>query len=78
MSDYTLQSLNRFKDAYERRIDQLLERRKEGKRIVGTFCLFVPDEIIYAAMADRVILCGGRNATVSLAEEYLPNNLSAD
>jgi benzoyl-CoA reductase/2-hydroxyglutaryl-CoA dehydratase subunit BcrC/BadD/HgdB len=42
---------------------------------VGTFCLFVPDEIIYAAGADRVILCGGRNATVSLAEEYLPRTI---
>jgi benzoyl-CoA reductase/2-hydroxyglutaryl-CoA dehydratase subunit BcrC/BadD/HgdB len=75
MTDYPLQSLNRFKDAYQRRIDQLLARRKEGKRTVGTFCLFVPDEIIYAAGADRVILCGGKNATVSLAEEYLPRTI---
>jgi benzoyl-CoA reductase/2-hydroxyglutaryl-CoA dehydratase subunit BcrC/BadD/HgdB len=75
MTDSTLQSLNHFKDAYERRIDQLTARRKEGKRTVGTFCLFVPDEIIYAAGADRVILCGGRNATVSLAEEYLPRTI---
>jgi benzoyl-CoA reductase/2-hydroxyglutaryl-CoA dehydratase subunit BcrC/BadD/HgdB len=75
MTDSTLQSLNHFKDAYERRIDQLTARRKEGEKIVGTFCLFVPDEIIYAAGADRVILCGGRNATVSLAEEYLPRTI---
>jgi len=75
MTNYPLRSLNRFKDSYERRIDQLLERRKEGKRIVGTFCLFVPDEIIYAAGADRVILCGGRNATVSFAEKYLPRTI---
>ena len=75
MTDSTLQSLNRFKDAYQKRIDQLLARKKEGKQTVGTFCLFVPDEIIYAAGADRVILCGGRNATVSLAEEYLPRTI---
>jgi benzoyl-CoA reductase/2-hydroxyglutaryl-CoA dehydratase subunit BcrC/BadD/HgdB len=75
MTNYPSQSLNRFKDAYQKRIDQLLARRKEGKKIVGTFCLFVPEEIIYAAGADRVILCGGRNATVSLAEEYLPRTI---
>ncbi|MGB8311678.1 MAG: double-cubane-cluster-containing anaerobic reductase [Halobacteriota archaeon] len=75
MTDSTLQSFNHFKDAYQRRIGQLLAHRKDGKKIVGTFCLFVPDEIIYAAGADRVILCGGRNATVSLAEEYLPRTI---
>ena len=75
MTDSALQSLNHFKDAYERRIGQLTARRKEGEKIVGTLCLFVPDEIIYAAKADRVILCGGRNATVSLAEEYLPRTI---
>ena len=75
MTDCSLQSLDRFKDAYKRRIDQLRARRKEGGKIVGTFCLFVPDEVIYAAGADRVILCGGRNATASLAEEYLPRTI---
>lgn len=56
-------------------MDELTARKHEGKKIVGTFCLFVPDEIIYAAGADRVILCGGRGETVSLAEQYLPRNI---
>jgi benzoyl-CoA reductase/2-hydroxyglutaryl-CoA dehydratase subunit BcrC/BadD/HgdB len=73
--DSHLPCLSGFEDAYQRRIDELIARRNEGRKIVGTFCLFVPDEIIYAAGADRVILCGGRNATVSLAEEYLPRNI---
>jgi hypothetical protein len=32
-----LQSLNHFKDAFERRIDHLIARRKGGKRTIGTF-----------------------------------------
>jgi len=35
----------------------------------------VPDEIIFAAGADRVILCGGRDDTIPAAEEYLPRNI---
>jgi benzoyl-CoA reductase/2-hydroxyglutaryl-CoA dehydratase subunit BcrC/BadD/HgdB len=68
-------SLQMFKEAYASRIDQLRDSREEGKKVVGTFCLFVPDEIIFAAGADRVILCGGRSGTISVAEEYLPRNI---
>lgn len=68
-------SLDYIKNSYNARISQIAEERKMGKKIVGTFCLFVPDEIILAAGADRVILCGGKNDTVSIAEEYLPRNI---
>jgi len=68
-------SLNYFTNSYNLRIFQIAEERKAGKKIVGTFCLFVPDEIIFAAGADRVILCGGKNDTVSIAEQYLPRNI---
>jgi benzoyl-CoA reductase/2-hydroxyglutaryl-CoA dehydratase subunit BcrC/BadD/HgdB len=70
-----LKSLERFNRAYEQRIGQLVRNRKKGKKVVGTFCLYVPDEIIFAAGADRVILCGGRNDTISAAEEFLPRNV---
>ena len=50
------QSLNHFKDAYEKRIDQLIARRKARGRTMNTFCLFVSDEITYAAATAR----GGR------------------
>lgn len=68
-------SLDNIKNSYNARIFQIAEERKAGKKIVGTFCLFVPDEIIFAADADRIILCGGKNNTISIAEEYLPRNL---
>jgi benzoyl-CoA reductase/2-hydroxyglutaryl-CoA dehydratase subunit BcrC/BadD/HgdB len=68
-------SLEYIKSSYNKRICQIAEERKAGKKIIGTLCLFVPDEIIFAAGADRVILCGGKNDTVSIAEQYLPRNV---
>ncbi|HEY3421143.1 MAG TPA: double-cubane-cluster-containing anaerobic reductase [Methanomassiliicoccales archaeon] len=67
--------MNLFKEAYTARIEQLGKEREAGRRVVGTFCLFVPDEIVFASGADRVILCGGRSNTISVAEEYLPRNI---
>lgn len=70
-----LKSLDYIKSSYNSRICQIAKEKKAGKKIVGTLCLFVPDEIIFAADADRVILCGGKNDTVSIAEQYLPRNI---
>lgn len=70
-----LKSLDYIKSSYNSRICQIAKEKKAGKKIVGTLCLFVPDEIIFAADADRVILCGGKNDTVSIAEQYLPRNV---
>lgn len=69
------ETLDHIKNSYNSRISQIAQEKKAGKKIVGTLCLFVPDEIIFAADADRVILCGGKNDTVSIAEQYLPRNI---
>ena len=71
----SLASLDFFKDAYELRIEQLKEERENGIKVVGTFCLYVPDEIIFAAGADRIVLCGGRADTIPVAEQSLPRNI---
>ena len=68
-------SLDFFKQAYRMRVDDLLAQRKAGKKVVGTFCLFVPDEIIFAAGAARVVLCGGKEDTIPPGEQYLPRNI---
>jgi len=70
-----LSSVDLLEEAYERRIRELVESRRKEKKVVGTFCLYVPDEIIFAAGADRVILCGGRSDTIPAAEEFLPRNV---
>jgi benzoyl-CoA reductase/2-hydroxyglutaryl-CoA dehydratase subunit BcrC/BadD/HgdB len=70
-----LQSLDYFVEAYDRRIDQLKEERSKGRKIVGIFCLFVPDEVIFATGADRIVLCGGKTDTIAVAEQSLPRNI---
>ncbi|MDD2613739.1 MAG: double-cubane-cluster-containing anaerobic reductase [Methanosarcina sp.] len=72
---HCFESLDHLKNSYNTRISQIVEERKAGKKLVGTFCLFVPDEIIFVSGADRIILCGGKNDTVSIAEQYLPRNI---
>jgi benzoyl-CoA reductase/2-hydroxyglutaryl-CoA dehydratase subunit BcrC/BadD/HgdB len=73
--DELLPSLGYFRDSYELRVAQLNEERAKGVKVIGTFCLFVPDEIIFAAGADRIVLCGGRTDTIALAEQSLPRNI---
>ncbi len=46
-----------------------------GKGIVGIMCEFTPRELIMAADALPVCLCGGSAETIPLAEKYLPANL---
>jgi benzoyl-CoA reductase/2-hydroxyglutaryl-CoA dehydratase subunit BcrC/BadD/HgdB len=46
-----------------------------GRPIVGIMCEFTPREIILAAGAVPVCLCGGSAATIPTAEQYLPANL---
>jgi benzoyl-CoA reductase/2-hydroxyglutaryl-CoA dehydratase subunit BcrC/BadD/HgdB len=49
--------------------------KTEGRPIVGILCEFTPREIILAADAVPVCLCGGSAATIPEAEQYLPANL---
>jgi benzoyl-CoA reductase/2-hydroxyglutaryl-CoA dehydratase subunit BcrC/BadD/HgdB len=47
----------------------------QGQPIVGIMCEFTPREIILAAGAVPVCLCGGSGATIPAAEQFLPANL---
>jgi benzoyl-CoA reductase/2-hydroxyglutaryl-CoA dehydratase subunit BcrC/BadD/HgdB len=49
--------------------------KAEGRPIVGIMCEFTPREIILAAGAVPVCLCGGSPATIPPAEQFLPANL---
>src|SRR5512137_1017089 len=49
--------------------------RSAGRPIVGIMCEFTPRELILAAGAVPVCLCGGSVSTVAAAEQYLPSNL---
>lgn len=51
---------------------ELIEAQKEGKKVFGTFCIFVPDEIVFAAGGIATGLCGGSQFWVPGGEKVLP------
>lgn len=51
------------------------QAKAEGRKIIGIYCEFTPRELILAAGAVPICLCGGTQSTISTAEEDLPNNL---
>lgn len=51
------------------------ELKDQGAKLVGTFCTYTPKELIYAAGAVPVTLCGVSNDTIAAAEKHLPKNL---
>jgi len=57
------------------RIEELAKLRSAGKKVVGAFCIYAPEEIAYAADATMVGLCAGADFSVPNAEAVLPRNL---
>ncbi|CUX45696.1 double-cubane-cluster-containing anaerobic reductase [Clostridium sp. C105KSO13] len=53
---------------------ELIEHQKKGGKVFGTFCIYVPDEIIFAADAIATGLCGGSQFWVPGGEKVLPTN----
>jgi benzoyl-CoA reductase/2-hydroxyglutaryl-CoA dehydratase subunit BcrC/BadD/HgdB len=51
------------------------DAKARGKRIVGIMCEYTPRELIMAADAVPVCLCGGSAEMIAPAEEHLPANL---
>lgn len=53
---------------------ELIEHQKKGGKVFGTFCVYVPDEIVFAAGAIATGLCGGSQFWVPGGEKVLPVN----
>jgi benzoyl-CoA reductase/2-hydroxyglutaryl-CoA dehydratase subunit BcrC/BadD/HgdB len=58
-----------------KRIKELNEIKKEGKPLVGTFCIFVPEEMVVGAGGACYGLCSGSPASIPEAEKELPRNI---
>lgn len=58
-------SLMRIKDAKE----------TVGQKVVGIYCTYCPQELVLAAGAIPVGLCGTKEEPIAKAEEHLPRNL---
>jgi len=59
------------------RIKELLDEKAAGRKIVGCYCVFVPEEIVLAADATLVGLCAGADFATEEVEKLLPRNTCA-
>ena len=53
---------------------ELIEHQKNGGKVVGTFCIHVPDEIVFAAGGISTGLCTGSQFWVPSGEKVLPTS----
>ncbi|AOY58292.1 double-cubane-cluster-containing anaerobic reductase [Desulfococcus multivorans] len=59
------------------RIKELLDEKSAGRKIIGSYCVFVPEEIVLAANATLVGLCSGADFAMEAVERLLPRNTCA-
>ena len=59
------------------RIKELLDEKAAGRKIIGSYCVFVPEEIVLAANATLVGLCAGADFALEEVEKMLPRNTCA-
>lgn len=64
-----------FTEARKQGFLKIKELKEQGTKVAGIFCTYTPTEIIYAAGAVPVGLCGVSDETISIAEKDLPSNL---
>jgi len=64
-------------EAHGLRIEELMEQKKKGNKVVGTFCVYVPEELILAVGGTCVGLCAGAEIGIDEAEKVLPRNTCA-
>ena len=62
-------------NTFTSRVDELKAHKRNGSKIVGTFCTFVPEEIILAAGAIPIRLSAATERTISDAEIVLPREI---
>ncbi|ADG81726.1 2-hydroxyglutaryl-CoA dehydratase D-component [Thermincola potens JR] len=62
-------------DIHGIRVKELVDHKANGGKVVASFCVFVPDEIITAAGGVSIGLCAGAQFPVPTGEQVLPRNL---
>ena len=56
------------------RIRELLDEKASGRKVIGSFCVFVPEEIVRAVDSTLVGLCTGADFAMDEVEKLLPRN----
>ncbi|OVE78627.1 hypothetical protein BVY01_04890, partial [bacterium I07] len=67
--------LNWFSSMVAHNLDFVKSEKSRGKKLVGIMCEYTPRELIMAADALAVSLCGGSAEMIPAAEQFLPANL---
>ena len=62
-------------ESHGARIKEIVDARNAGAKMIGTFCIYVPEEIILAAGAIPVALCGGTGMSIPHAEKRFPRDI---
>ncbi len=61
--------------AHGERVQEIVDRRAAGDKFVGTFCIYVPEELVLALGAIPVALCGGTSLSIPYAEKMFPRDI---
>jgi len=63
-----------IREVHGLRVKELMDEKAAGRRVIGSFCVFVPEEIVRAADATLVGLCTGADFATEEVEKLLPRN----
>jgi benzoyl-CoA reductase/2-hydroxyglutaryl-CoA dehydratase subunit BcrC/BadD/HgdB len=67
--------IQEFNSVREINLMRIKEAKDNGRKVVGIYCTYCPQELVLAAGAIPVGLCGTSEAPIAAAEESLPRNL---
>lgn len=59
------------------RIEELKKAKEQGRKVVGTFCVYVPEEVVLALNGVMIGLCAGADVGSEEAERFIPRNTCA-
>jgi benzoyl-CoA reductase/2-hydroxyglutaryl-CoA dehydratase subunit BcrC/BadD/HgdB len=66
-----------IREVHGLRVKELMDEKAAGRKVIGSFCVFVPEEIVRAADATLVGLCTGADVATQEVEKFLPRNTCA-
>ncbi|MDO4266500.1 MAG: double-cubane-cluster-containing anaerobic reductase [Eubacteriales bacterium] len=69
------QNFETYDEARQKGFLRMKDLKDSGKRVIGTFCSYVPLELFYAADAVPVGLCASSEEPIPAAETVLPRNI---
>jgi benzoyl-CoA reductase/2-hydroxyglutaryl-CoA dehydratase subunit BcrC/BadD/HgdB len=64
-----------FHESHGGRVREVLRHREDGGKSIGTFCIYVPEEVALAANVLIIPLCGGSAWAIPFADKALPRDI---